>query len=68
MEKTGKKIGIKIDKEACVGCGYCESVCNNVFEIKDGKSVIKPGQENNDSACVKEAIIGCLINAIKKEK
>ncbi len=37
-----------VDKEKCVGCGTCVSVCPvGVFEIKDGKSVVV-----NPDACI----------------
>ncbi len=37
-----------VDKEKCVGCGTCASVCPvAVFEIKDGKSVVV-----NPDACI----------------
>lgn len=35
-----KKFKIKIDKEKCIGCGSCISICDN-FYIKDGKAHIK---------------------------
>jgi ferredoxin len=32
----------KVNKEKCIGCGYCVSVCPEVFELgEDGKSKIK---------------------------
>jgi ferredoxin len=32
----------KINKEKCIGCDYCVSVCPEVFELgEDGKSKIK---------------------------
>lgn len=56
---------ISINKEKCIGCGNCASVCSEVFEIKDGKSRIKKGQENSKKPCVKEAVQGCPVDAIK---
>jgi len=57
---------IKINKETCIGCGACASICEKVFEMKDdGKAHVKKGQEKAKDACVKEAIESCPVNAIK---
>jgi len=35
---------VKVNKEKCIGCGYCVSVCPEVFELgDDGKSKVKEG-------------------------
>lgn len=58
---------VKINKEKCIGCGYCTSVCPNVFELgEDGKSEVKEGadfEENKD--CIEEAKNGCPAQAIE---
>lgn len=57
---------IKIDKETCIGCGACASICEKVFEMKDDmKAYVKKGQEKSKDACVKEAKESCPVNAIK---
>ena len=55
---------VKVDKETCIGCGNCTAVCEEVFEIKDGKSYIKKGKENSQSPCIKQAIESCPTNSI----
>jgi len=55
---------VKVDKETCIGCGACSATCPEVFEIKDGKALVKPGQENSKSECIKEAKESCPVNAI----
>lgn len=52
---------IKVDKEKCIGCGACESICSEVFELKDGKAVVK---KQAKAPCVKDAIESCPVNAI----
>ena len=58
---------IKFDKEACIGCGSCASVCNNW--IMDGdkakpKKTIIPEKELKSN---KEAEDICPVGAIKIE-
>jgi ferredoxin len=54
----------KVDKEKCIGCGLCASICPDVFKIQDdGKShVINP---KGCSKCnCKEAADSCPVSAI----
>ncbi len=60
---------VKINKEKCIGCGYCASVCPEVFELgEDGKSKVKENSdfEKNEN-CIKEAKNGCPAGAIEIE-
>lgn len=53
---------IKINDDLCIGCGTCESICPEVFEVReDGKSHVK---EEIDLPCVKEAEESCPEQAI----
>jgi ferredoxin len=55
---------IKVDKEKCVGCGLCTSICKEVFALgKDGKAIVKA---QKDLPCVKEAIESCPVEAISQ--
>ena len=54
---------VKIDKELCIGCGACEAVCPDVFEMMDGKAVVKAGSDTS-KPCVKNAKEGCPVDAI----
>lgn len=53
-------MAIKIDKEKCIGCGSCEAVCPEGFEMKDGKAVVK----NPKAKCIKEAAESCPVQAV----
>jgi len=57
----------KIDKNICLGCGACESICPKVFEIDDEtqKAEVKADadlEKNED--CISEAIKSCPVEAI----
>lgn len=53
---------VKVDKNTCIGCGLCASLCPEVFEMqKDGKAGVKVQKK---LPCVKDAIESCPVNAI----
>jgi len=55
---------IKIDREKCIGCGLCASICGEVFEMdKDGKAKVKAQKK---IPCVKDAVTSCPVEAIKE--
>ncbi|MCD6477703.1 MAG: ferredoxin [Candidatus Aenigmarchaeota archaeon] len=57
---------VSVDKETCIGCGVCVSLCPDVFEIgDDGKSHVKVKETNNK--CVIEARDSCPTGSIKVE-
>ena len=56
---------VSVNQQTCIGCGNCVAACPKVFELKDGKSFIKKGQEKSKLPCVKEAIAGCPTSSIK---
>ena len=54
---------ISINKEACIGCGLCASICEEVFEMSnDNKAKVKSQKK---LPCIKEAIDSCPVDAIK---
>ncbi len=58
-------MAIQVDKEKCIACGVCVSICPQNFEMgEDGKSSVI-SQEVND--CVKQAIESCPVQAISIE-
>ncbi|MGQ1911009.1 ferredoxin [Marinifilum sp. RC60d5] len=58
-----------VDKETCIGCGICESICPKVFEMKDdGKSHVKINPVPSDCEdCALEAENECPVEAISHE-
>jgi len=55
---------VSVNRDTCIACGLCIQTCPEVFEMKDGKSSVKEGQENSEAACVKEAIASCPTGSI----
>jgi ferredoxin len=53
---------VKVDKEKCIGCGACVSVCPEGFGLSDGKAHVK----NPKADCIQEAIETCPVDAISK--
>lgn len=53
---------LKIDQEKCIGCGACQSICPEVFEMDINNQVILKSDKKVD--CIKEAIESCPVNAI----
>jgi ferredoxin len=69
-------MNVTIDREACIGCGACEAVCPEVFQIaEDGKSAITEKYRKNDpgkgevgeelTTCVENAKESCPVEVIK---
>ena len=58
-----------VDKDTCIGCGLCPSICDEVFEMDDdGKAHVKVAEvpdKCNDEA--KDAESSCPVNAISCE-
>ena len=55
---------VKIDKEKCLGCGACVSICEKGLRMKDGKAEIK----DKNAKCINEAISACPVDAIIENK
>ncbi|MCK4352272.1 ferredoxin [candidate division WOR-3 bacterium] len=67
---------VKIDEEKCTGCGICESLCPDIFEmvrhdlhhgVEDDIAKVKT-PEPDDIECVKEAVESCPGEAIILEE
>ncbi|MBU1146168.1 ferredoxin [Patescibacteria group bacterium] len=59
----------QIDRDLCIGCGLCESLCPAVFKLDDGKSTVLEGVNYKaNKACVEKAIENCPVQAIKWEE
>ncbi|MFA5392470.1 MAG: ferredoxin [Candidatus Paceibacterota bacterium] len=60
---------VKVDKNKCLGCGMCISLCPEVFELQNTKSKVKEKADlEKHKDCIKEAEENCPVQAIKMEK
>ena len=59
---------LKVDKDLCIGCGACQAVCPEVFEIEDdGLATViveEISEDIKDDAL--DAKDGCPTNAIEE--
>lgn len=60
---------VKVNEDACIGCGACAAICDSVFEINDEglSSVIVDTVSDIDIDNCKEAIESCPTSAIEEE-
>ncbi|TAL48105.1 ferredoxin [archaeon] len=58
-------VKIKVDKETCIGCNLCMSICPDVFGTdKDGKSEVLEDAKMEVTNDVIEAKNSCPVKAI----
>ncbi len=58
---------VKVDKDACVGCGLCASMAPEVFEMEDDGKAGYTGNVAGNEAAAKEAAEACPVSAITVE-
>jgi ferredoxin len=57
---------IAVDRDLCIGCGSCESIAPDYFELKDdGKSHVKKQYSEEDKDVINEAADACPVKAIE---
>lgn len=56
-----------VNADLCIGCGTCESLCPNVFQIEEGKSKVVVETCPEDCNC-QEAVDACPVTAITIEE
>lgn len=59
---------ITIDPEACTGCGVCESLCPEVFQVQEDEKAHVLAPEGCESCDCQEAVDSCPAQAISIEE
>ena len=56
---------VRIDEDECAGCGPCEDICPEMFEVVDGVAVAKADVVPTEhEEAVREAAENCPVEAI----
>ena len=60
---------VKVNKDVCIGCGTCMSLCADVFEFdKNNKSQVKKDADiEKNQKCIETAKDSCPVQAIDVE-
>lgn len=61
----------KVDENACIGCGACEAICDEVFEISDDGFAVAKDEKITDEEIKEKAVSameGCPTDAIHEEE
>ena len=61
------KVRITQDKELCIGCGACASICPDNWEMGDDNKAHPKQTELDDVGCNKQAEESCPVNCIHVE-
>ena len=61
-----------VDKDICIGCGFCAANCENVFKLDEETARTENNIIDNMDEETKEAVLdikdGCPVGAIKIEE
>lgn len=67
IEQGGLEMKVKVNQDACIGCGACQAIAPDVFEVNDGLAQaivdIVPKEAEEDAM---DALEGCPTDAIVK--
>ncbi len=64
-------MNVEVDKDLCIGCGFCASTMPSVFELDDdglSQVIKKENEEENTKEDILEVAEGCPTNAILVEE
>lgn len=61
---------VKVNRDACIGCGACAAICDSVFEIDDEgiSTVVDENVSEENQGEVQDAVDSCPTGAIEVEE
>ena len=60
---------VKVNEDACIGCGACCAIADSIFEIGDnGLSEVKEEVQEDEKQAVRDAAEACPTGAIEVEE
>lgn len=61
---------VKVNRDACIGCGACAAICDSVFEIDDEgiSTVVDETVSEENQEKVQDAVDSCPTGAIEVEE
>jgi len=59
-----------VDRDLCIGCGLCEDICPEVFQVRDDgyAYVIDEAPDPDLFGCTRDACESCPVEAITIEE
>lgn len=57
----------KVDPDLCIGCGLCEEICPENFELREDDLAHIIKEECEEAGCCEEAAEQCPVDAITME-
>ncbi len=59
----GKKV--EVDQDLCIGCGNCEMMCSQCFQLEDGKAQVVRDDCEGVECNLEDVAESCPTDAIK---
>jgi ferredoxin len=56
---------VKVDKDACIGCGACTATAPNTFEMDDNYKAEVSKQNGDDDETILNAAQACPVDAVE---
>ncbi len=55
---------VKVDQDLCIGCGTCELMCSQCFQLENGKAQVIRDNCDGVDCDIQDVIDSCPVEAI----